>query len=312
MEKTYKKGEDMPSGSLKPFLKQIGDDPLLTADEERNLSNLYQEGKRAKDQLLRKRSRSSQTVKLLERKAAEGEEARQKLIGSNLRLVISNTFKYARRLQQFPNDAIDINDLAQDGMLGLIRAVEDYDPEKARFSTYATWWIIQHMQRGLDNTVSTIRIPVYMVDRRRKVLKSEKLLQQRQGRQKIAIGDVARAPDLTEREVTEVSNLPWTISLDEPLPNDGSGSETERIKLTRDTVNVEAEALTQVLTSQLVEAMREALTPREQLVLQWRYWDGLNGPEIGKKLDLTKQRVERIENHARVKLAYHLKKPAQD
>ncbi len=300
----------MPSGSLKPFLKQIGDHPLLTAEEERKLSNLYQEGKRAKDKLLSKGRRSPQTVKLLERKATEGEEARQKLISSNLRLVISNASKYARKLQQFPNDTIDINDLAQDGMLGLIRAIEDYDPEKARFSTYATWWIIQHMQRGLDNTVSTIRIPVHMVNRRRKVLKNENLLQQRQGRQEIAVEDVARASDLTERKVTEVSNLPWTTSLDEPLPNDGGDNETERIKLIGDTIDVEAEALTQVLTSQLVEAMREVLTPKEQLVLRWRYWDGLKGPKIVKKLDLTRQRVEQIQRHARVKLAYYLEKTA--
>jgi len=302
----------MPIGSLKTFLRQVGDHALLTAEEEKNLSDLYQEGKRAKAKLLGKGSRSARTVQLLERKVAEGEEARQKLISSNFRLVTSSASKYARRLEQFPNDMIDINDLAQDGMLGLIRAVEDYDPEKARFSTYATWWIYQRMHRGLENTEATIRLPVHMANRRRKVLKNVNLLQQKRGKQEIAVEDVARAADLKEREVIEIYNLPWTISLDEPLSNNGGDKETERIELIGDTVDVEAEALSQVLSSQLFEAMRKALTPKEHFVLQCRYWDGLLGPAIAKKLGVTRQRVEQIESHARVKLAHYLQENGSD
>ncbi|MEX1068644.1 MAG: sigma-70 family RNA polymerase sigma factor, partial [Patescibacteria group bacterium] len=158
------------------LIEQAGDHPLLTAEEERDLSRTYRKGSAAQAKLAR--ARSPQTKASLQKLVARGEEARQRMISSNIKLVVSTTARYLWRFDPVSNGGIGLDDAIQDGILGLMRAVEDYDPELGwRFSTYATWWIRQFVQRGIDNAGPTIRIPVHMADRRRLIKRVREQLQ---------------------------------------------------------------------------------------------------------------------------------------
>ena len=158
--------------------------PLLTADEEVELSQRFERGDL---------------------------EAKERMINSNLRLVVSNARRYQGQGLPFP-------DLVQEGMLGLIRAVEKFDWRRGyRFSTYATLWIRQAMQRGLENSGRTIRLPVHVGQRARKVARIERELTTRLGREP-AEEEIAEAAELTLEQVIEVKSASRSVtSLDQPV-----------------------------------------------------------------------------------------------
>jgi RNA polymerase primary sigma factor len=257
--------------SLQLFLNEIARYPLLTAAQEVELAKRIERGDRA---------------------------AKDRMINSNLRLVVS----IAKRYQ---GHGLSLLDLIQEGILGLIRAVEKFDWRRGyKFSTYATWWIRQAVQRGVANKSRTIRIPVHVADLERKLGRAERELVHRLGREPTdAELAAATGVDVTEiRDVREVFRS--VTSLDRPV-GDESGAVLGDL-IPDETAGPEIEVDLR-LSEAALEAALERLTEREREVLTLRY--GLRGGEplslgaIGDRLDLTRERVRQIEQEALQRLA---------
>lgn len=256
---------------LKLYLKDIKDIPLLKAEEEISLAKAIKKG---------------------------DEGARKQMIQSNLRLVISIAKRYS-------NLGMPISDLIEEGNLGLMRAVEKFNPGKGfRFSTYAAWWIKQYVLRSIANQGKTIRIPVYMVDiisRYRKVIER---LTQKLGRRPTP-GEAAHALKLPVQKIHEIERMTLQpASLDAPL---GDESGTEFIDLIEQSQAGSAkDALATFLTHEQVEDLLTRLTDRERQVLSFRYGlkDGATYTlgETAKNLGITRERVRQIQNSAEKKL----------
>lgn len=295
----------MGRGPTNYLLNEAGGHALLTAEEERELSQAYKDGIAAQAKL--KRARSLKTIASLQERIAKGEAARERMISSNIKLVFSTTARYLRRFKVIPNDAVEFEDAIQDGMLGLMRAVEKYDPERGyRFSTYATPWIRQFIRREIDNIGQTIRIPIHMAVRRRRVGSAKRRLQQKRGRPEITGAELAQATGISEKAVAQTDYLPWTVSLDEPAFTDAEG-EIERIDMIADKTNVEEEALGRITLANLLEAAESILTPRQLTILRLRFEDGLTLQEVGDKFDLTRERIRQVQLSAIRKLRKSLK-----
>jgi RNA polymerase primary sigma factor len=258
--------------SLQLFLNEAGRYPLLTAAQEVELAKRIEAGdKRAKDLL----------------------------VNSNLRLVVSIAKKYQ-------GHGLSLLDLIQEGIIGLIRAAEKFDWRKGfKFSTYATWWIRQAVQRGVANKARVIRIPVHIVEREQKISRAEREL----------VAKLERAP--TDEEVAEQSKLPVkqvrevraaaraVASLDRPVGEDDSASYGDLFasdeKAPDEQVEVE-------LTEKALHNAVADLPEREQQILNLRY--GLSGEsdpksleEIGRIMGITRERVRQLESEALRRLA---------
>src|SRR5438034_4774652 len=177
--------------ALQLFLNEAGRWPLLTAEEEVELAKRIERGDK---------------------------EAKDRMVNSNLRLVVS----IAKRYQ---GHGLSLLDLIQEGIIGLIRAVEKFDYRKGfKFSTYATWWIRQAVQRGVANKSRTIRIPVHIVEREQKIARAERELVVKLGRQPTD-QELAKAAKLPLKQVREVKQAARAVtSLDKPIGEDDSGS----------------------------------------------------------------------------------------
>ena len=262
----------MTTDSLQLFLNEAGRYPLLTAAEEVELAKLIERGDK---------------------------QAKDRMVNSNLRLVVSIAKKYQ-------GHGISLLDLIQEGIIGLIRAVEKFDWRRGfKFSTYATWWIRQAVQRGVANKARTIRMPVHIVDRERKMAKAERELLAKLGRAP-TLQEIAKAAKLPLKQVRDVENAARAVtSLDRPV---GSESDTSLGELVSGN---EAPPEEELEVSLRQEALRRAvaeLPDREQDVLKLRF--GLNGDpspqsleQIGKTLGLTRERVRQIETEALKRLA---------
>jgi RNA polymerase primary sigma factor len=228
------------------------------------------------------------------------EEAREELILSNLKLVISIANYYRSR-------GLPILDLIQEGNIGLIRAAERFAPEKGtRFSTYATWWIRQAITRALATQSALIRIPVYLADQHRRLQRIGNQLRQKEGREPV-LRKLAHASGLTEIKVRQSIGLPQEpISLDQPVTADGKGRLSD---ILRDP--------NQMLPDRRLEEWDKArwiartlrtLTPREEKVIRLRF--GLDGDqprtleEVGRQLSVTRERARQIETVAMTKLKH--------
>ena len=272
-DSTYVNGDlaHSTTDALQLFLNEVGRYELLTAEEEVELAKRIERGDR---------------------------EAKERMINSNLRLVVSIAKKYQ-------GHGLSLLDLIQEGIIGLIRAVEKFDWRRGfKFSTYATWWIRQAVQRGVANKAREIRIPVHIVDRERKIARAEREL----------VAKLGRAP--TEEEVSQASKLPLkqvrevreaaraVTSLDKPV---GEGDASYGDLFAGD--EAPAEELIQVsLEQDVLRRAVETLPEREQEVVKLRY--GLNGDggpqsleEIGRQLGLTRERVRQLEARALERLA---------
>jgi RNA polymerase primary sigma factor len=257
--------------ALQLFLNEIRRYPLLTAAEEVDLSKRIERGDQA---------------------------AKDRMINSNLRLVVSIAKKYQ-------GQDLALLDLIQEGILGLIRAVEKFDWRRGyKFSTYATFWIRQAIQRGIANKARTIRLPVHIGQRERKVARTERALAARLGRDPTD-DEVARAAELEPYEVAEVRSAARTItSLDRPVGDEGESS-------LGDLLPSEAPETEEIVSLSLREEMlRKAvaeLPEREREVVKLRY--GINGDEptplreTGRRLGLSPERVRQIESQALAHLA---------
>jgi RNA polymerase primary sigma factor len=253
--------------SLQQFLNEAGRYPLLTAAEEVELAKRIERG---------------------------DPEAKERMINSNLRLVVS----IAKRYQ---GHELALLDLIQEGIIGLIRAVEKFDWRKGfKFSTYATWWIRQAVQRGVANKARTIRIPVHIVEREQKVARAERALVSELERTPTE-DEIAKRAKLPVAQVREVKRAARAVtSLDKPIGEDDGGSLGDLFAAEQAPVDEELEV------SLRQEALHRALLElpeREREVIKLRF--GLNGDRdplsleaIGRQLDLTRERVRQIEAQA--------------
>ena len=251
---------------LKLYVRQIGDGRLLTPAQERELARRKDEG---------------------------DEQAKRKLIESNLRLVMSITRNYTRA-------DVPLLDLIQEGNLGLIRAVEKFDYKLGfKLSTYATWWIKQAISRALAEQGRTIRLPVHVADQVRKVTKTRRLLGQKLNRDP-SIEEIAAEIDFTPERVQELLDLVQDpVSLETPI---GDG-DSMVVDLIPDLSADQPETMTadRARSSELLVALAK-LQPRQRRVLVERF--GLDGvrprtlEEVGTNLGITRERVRQLEARA--------------
>ncbi|MEJ7791256.1 MAG: sigma-70 family RNA polymerase sigma factor [Gaiellaceae bacterium] len=257
--------------SLQLFLNEAGRYPLLTAAEEVELAKRVEGGDR---------------------------QAKDRMINSNLRLVVS----IAKRYQ---GHGLSLLDLIQEGVIGLIRAVEKFDWRRGyKFSTYATWWIRQAVQRGVANKSRTIRIPVHIAEREQRIGRAERELMAKLGRAPTD-EEIAQTAKISLKHLREVREAARAVtSLDKPLGNDNDASIGDLVGATQGGVEEELEVS---LTEETLGRALEAIPEREREVLRLRY--GLAGQdptsleEIGRRLGLTRERVRQIESRALERLA---------
>ena len=275
------------------YLKEMARVPLLTPQEELTLAKRLEAGRRASAKLSKGRHGPAAEDKLRER-ACGGDLAREHLIRANTRLVVSVAKKYV-------GQGVPFLDLIQEGNLGLMRAVDKFDYKRGyKLSTYATWWIRQAITRALADQGRTIRLPVHMGDRLRKIYRTARELEQEWGRPPTP-EEIADAMELDHRKVRWMLRVsPHPLSLEKPV---GEEEDEELGSFVEDEGTLEpAEATHQHLLHEGIEEVLSTLTPREARILRLRY--GLqNGrsytlEEVGRKFGLTRERIRQIESKA--------------
>jgi RNA polymerase primary sigma factor len=252
--------------ALQLFLNEAGRYQLLTAAEEVELAKRIERGDK---------------------------EAKDLMVNSNLRLVVSIAKKYQ-------GHGLSLLDLIQEGIIGLIRAVEKFDHRKGfKFSTYATWWIRQAVQRGVANKSRTIRIPVHIVEREQKIVRAERKLLAELERTPTD-EEIARESELPVKQVRDVRNAARAVtSLDKPL---GEGEADLGDVVAVDSTEPEQEVHVSLEKDAVRRAVAE-LPPRERQVVKLRFGlDGDRDPQsleqIGRALGITRERVRQIEREA--------------
>ena len=262
---------EVSTDALQLFLKDIGKVELLTAAKEVELAKRIERGDHG---------------------------AKQEMVEANLRLVVSIAKRYR-------NQGLPFLDLIQEGTIGLVRAAEKFDYHKGfKFSTYATWWIRQAVARALADKGRTIRMPVHVVEKLNKIMRSERKLRAELGREPSS-AEVARDLQLPLDDVEQIrrsSQAP--VSLEKPVGDEEESEfghfitdDTEPLPEDAAEVNMRKEALTKILGS---------LSVRERRVLELRY--GLDGKhprtldEVGRAFNVTRERIRQIENQSLKKL----------
>lgn len=272
LESTLPKGIAVDD-PVRMYLKEIGKVPLLSAEEEIELAKQMELG---------------------------DEEAKKRLCEANLRLVVSIAKRYVGRGMLFL-------DLIQEGNLGLIKAVDKFDFRKGfKFSTYATWWIRQAITRSIADQARTIRIPVHMVETINKLIRISRQLLQEYGREPTP-EEIASEMDISEEKVREILKIAQEpVSLETPIGEEEDSHLGDFIP--DDDVPAPAEAAAfSMLKEQLVEVL-DTLTDREQKVLKLRF--GLDDgrartlEEVGRRFDVTRERIRQIEAKALRKLRH--------
>ncbi|MBN2261120.1 MAG: RNA polymerase sigma factor RpoD [Clostridiales bacterium] len=258
---------------VRMYLKEIGKVRLLTADEEVSLAKRMEQG---------------------------DDEAKKKLCEANLRLVVSIAKRYVGRGMLFL-------DLIQEGNLGLIKAVEKFDYTKGyKFSTYATWWIRQAITRAIADQARTIRIPVHMVETINKLTRVSRQLLQELGRE-AKPEEIADVMDISVEKVREIQKIAQEpVSLETPIGEEEDSHLGDFIQDNDAPAPADAAAFS-MLREQLIEVL-DTLTPREQKVLKLRFGleDGRSRTleEVGKRFEVTRERIRQIEAKALRKLKH--------
>ena len=262
------------------YLKEIGKTPLLTKEEEKELA----------------------------KKASSGnEEARQKLIKANLRLVVSIAKNYIHRS---PN--LNILDLIQEGNIGLSRAVEKFDYRKGfKFSTYATWWIRQSITRALADQSRTIHIPVHMIETMSRYSQTKRNLLQQLGREPLD-EEIANEMGIDVNKVRQIKKISQSVlSIETPIGDEEDSILADFIKDEKNATPAEHAA--RALLRDILEDIMKDLTEREKEIISLRFGlkDGVMHTleEVGQRLGVTRERIrqievktlEKIKNHPRAK-----------
>lgn len=258
--------------AIKLYLKDIRDLPLLSKEEEKEIAQKVKKGSK---------------------------KARQKMIKSNLRLVINIAKKYSYL-------GVPMLDLIEEGNLGLMKAVTKYDPDKGyRFSTYAAWWIKQYITRAVANQGKTVRIPVYVMEMLMRFQKVKKFLQQKMHRTP-QMSDIAKKMKLPLSRVKQLNHMASNIaSLNAPI---GESGDSEFMDLIEDESIVNSvDELSKFLLHERIEGLLSKMTEREQRILRLRF--GLGEDEVAntlrdtaKHFGITRERVRQIEAACMLKL----------
>ncbi len=277
------------------YLKEMARVPLLTNEEEVELAMRLEAGNEAREKLARLDGQLDQeTRQALEAIVEDGRAARDHLIKANTRLVVSIAKKYMGR-------GVHFLDLIQEGNLGLMKAVEKFDYKRGyRFSTYATWWIRQTITRAIADQGRTIRVPVHMSDRIRRLYKTARQLEQENGR-KPTPEEIAERMGLEPRKVQWMLKVSWRpMSLERPV---GEEEDSELGSFIEDlSTPTPTQSAYENLLREKVEEVLSTLTAREARILRLRF--GLqNGrsytlEEVGQKFGLTRERIRQIEGRA--------------
>lgn len=284
---------------LQVYLRQINEAPLLSAEDEKRLAAIVREGQHVAERFARGE------VSLDDREQIEGDAAvaREQMVKSNLRLVVNIAKKYAKR-------GAPLNDLINEGNLGLIRAVEGFDPGlNTRFSTYASWWIKQSIKRSLINSDKPIHIPAYMVEMISRFREMREQFLETEGHLP-TIEELAERLEMTVGKVKHIRSAVKAVSTPTYDSEGANGATlTEGLRDER-TPSPEDAMLSESQAARIIGLLGD-LDERESKILRLRY--GLDGDEpltlkeIGVKIKLTRERVRQIEGEALRKLEAHLK-----
>jgi RNA polymerase primary sigma factor len=270
-EEQVEEPREVSTDALQLFLKDIGKVDLLTAAQEVELAKRIERGDHS---------------------------AKQEMVEANLRLVVSIAKKYR-------NQGLPFLDLIQEGTIGLVRAAEKFDYRKGfKFSTYATWWIRQAVARALADKARTIRMPVHVVEKLNKIVRSERKLRAELGREPTSM-EVGRDLDLTGDEVEQIRRSAQTpVSLEKPV-GDEDESEFGHF-ITDENLPLPDEEAEITLRKETLRKILGTLSSRERQVLELRY--GLDGQhprtldEVGRTFNVTRERIRQIENQSLKKL----------
>jgi RNA polymerase primary sigma factor len=262
---------EITTDSLQLFLKDIGKVSLLTAAQEVELAKRIERG---------------------------DHRAKQAMVEANLRLVVSIAKRYR-------NQGLPFLDLIQEGTIGLVRAAEKFDYRKGfKFSTYATWWIRQAVARALADKGRTIRMPVHVVEKLNKILRTERKLRAERGREPSS-AEIAFELDMTLEEVEQIRRTSQTpVSLEKPVGDDEESEFGHFIEDETEPLPDEMAGLT--LRNEALGRVLGMLAERERRVLELRF--GLNGEpprtldEVGRAFNVTRERIRQIENQSLKKL----------
>ncbi len=262
---------EITTDALQLFLKDIGKVPLLTAAQEVELAKRIERGDHS---------------------------AKQAMVEANLRLVVSIAKRYR-------NQGLPFLDLIQEGTIGLVRAAEKFDYRKGfKFSTYATWWIRQAVARAIADKGRTIRMPVHVVEKLNRILRSERKLRAERGREP-TIDEIARELEMSCEEVEHIRRSAQTpVSLEKPVGDDDE-SEFGHF-LADETAPLPDELAETALQREALADILGALSERERRVLELRY--GLDGQqprtldEVGRAFNVTRERIRQIEHQGLKKL----------
>ena len=299
LEKTFANASHAKiNDPVKMYLKEIGQIPLLDPKEEPIIARQIQEGEQAEEDI-KNPDLSEEEKKKLAKIIADGEEAKQTLISSNLRLVVSIAKKYVGRGMLFL-------DLIQEGNCGLIKAVEKFDYTKGfKFSTYATWWIRQSITRAIADQARTIRIPVHMVETINKLTRIQRQLVQDLGRDPMPEEIAEKMENISAEKVREIQKIALDpVSLETPIGEEDDSHLGDFIE-DKDTLSPDDYTNNQLLKDE-INAVLQGLTEREEKVLRLRFGllDGRTRTleEVGKEFNVTRERIRQIEAKALRKL----------
>ena len=258
---------------VKMYLKDIGQVPLLTTDEELELAQKMSEGQEA---------------------------AKKRLSEANLRLVVSIAKRYVGRGMLFL-------DLIQEGNLGLMKAVEKFDYQKGfKFSTYATWWIRQSITRAIADQARTIRIPVHMVETINRLVREQRILLQELGREP-TLEELAERMGVSIERVSEIQKIAQDpVSLETPIGEEEDSHLGDFIE--DDKTPTASDSVASTMLKEQIARVLDTLTPREEKVLRLRYGIDDGRPrtleEVGNEFNVTRERIRQIEAKALRKLRH--------